>query len=175
MGPRGRDRVSRHALAMAGRTEEGIAQMRLGLSKWGSPGANALPILFASLGEMLAQHGNREEGLAAVADGLARTAQTGARMAEPELYRVKGELMMLERSDEDEAERCFRTASEIARGQGAMWWELRATVSLARLLKREGRAAEARKELAEIYGQFTEGFEFADLKDAKALLEELGS
>ncbi len=75
--------------------------------------------------------------------------------------------------DEAEAERCFRTAIDIARRQKARFFELRATTSLARLLKRQGKPAQARAMLAEIYGWFTEGFEFADLKDAKALLEEL--
>jgi predicted ATPase len=76
-------------------------------------------------------------------------------------------------SDVAEAERCFRTAIEIARRQSARSPELRATTSLARLLDEQGRREEARTTLAEIYGWFTEGFDTADLKDAKALLEEL--
>jgi predicted ATPase len=72
-------------------------------------------------------------------------------------------------------ERCFRTAIDIARRQKASFFELRATTSLARLLKRQGKTEEAHKMLSEIYGWFTEGFEFADLKDAKALLDELGA
>ncbi len=72
-----------------------------------------------------------------------------------------------------EAERCLRTAIHVARRQDARVFELRATVSLARLLKRQGSRAEARTMLAEIYGWFTEGFDTADLKDAKALLDEL--
>ena len=73
-----------------------------------------------------------------------------------------------------QAERRFRTAIEIARRQSAKWWELRATVSLASMLAKQGKRAEARAMLAEIYNWFTEGFDTADLKDAKALLEELG-
>ena len=72
-----------------------------------------------------------------------------------------------------EVEACLRKAIEIASGQSAKWWELRATVSLARLLRDTGRPNEARKMLDEIYNWFTEGFDTADLKDAKALLEEL--
>jgi tetratricopeptide (TPR) repeat protein len=161
------------ALAIAGRTEEGIAQMRQGISKWDLSGGGTLPIVFAALAEALSKQGNRAEGLAVVAEGLARAAQTGARIAEPEMHRVKGELTMLDSPDEAEAERCFRTAIDIARAQGARWWELRATTSLGRLLKRQGRTAEARNQLGEIYNWFTEGFEFADLKDAKALLDGL--
>ena len=77
------------------------------------------------------------------------------------------------RRDRAKAEQCFRTAIEIARRQSARSEELRATTSLARLLAKQGRRDEARTMLAEIYGWFTEGFDTADLKDAKALLDEL--
>jgi predicted ATPase len=80
---------------------------------------------------------------------------------------------MRDPSDEAEALRCFRTAIDIARGRKARLFELRATTSLARLLQRQGQRDEARALLSEIYNWFTEGFEFADLKDAKALLDEL--
>jgi predicted ATPase len=76
-------------------------------------------------------------------------------------------------ADDGQAERCFDAAIEIARRQKARFWELRATTSLARLLKRQGKRDEAREQLAEIYNWFTEGFDTADLKDAKALLDEL--
>ena len=72
-----------------------------------------------------------------------------------------------------EAENSFRRAIEIARTQSARMWELRATTSLARLLDEQGKRAEARELLAQLYGWFTEGFDTADLKDAKALLDEL--
>jgi len=75
----------------------------------------------------------------------------------------------------DEAERAFRTAIEIADQQAARSWELRATASLARLLAKQDRRDEARTMLAEIYNWFTEGFDTADLKDARALLEELNN
>jgi predicted ATPase len=78
-------------------------------------------------------------------------------------------------SDEAHAERSFRTAIDIARGQKARWWELRASVSLARLLKRQGKTEEARAMLSEIYNWFNEGFDTADLKEAKAHLDELNS
>ena len=71
------------------------------------------------------------------------------------------------------AEACFRKAIEIAHGQSAKWWELRSTNSLARLLAKQGKREEAREMLADVYNWFTEGFETADLKDAKALLDEL--
>jgi predicted ATPase len=91
-----------------------------------------------------------------------------------ELYRVKGELLLRQRiPDAPEAETCFRQALDIARRQQAKSLELRAAMSLARLWQRHGKRAEARELLAPIYGWFTEGFDTADLKDAKALLHEL--
>ena len=90
------------AIAIAGRTEEGIAQMRQGISKWDFSGA-LLPAIFASHAEALCGQGKRAEGLAAVAQGLARAALTGGRMSEAELYRVKGELAMIDPPDEAEA------------------------------------------------------------------------
>ena len=102
--------------------------------------------------------------------------RTGERHHAAELCRLKGELTLLgDPSAAVEAESCFREAIEVARSQSAKWWELRATVSLARLLVKRGRRDEARAMLAEIYGWFTEGFDTADLNDAKALLDELGT
>jgi adenylate cyclase len=75
--------------------------------------------------------------------------------------------------DEAEAERCFRIAIDIARRQKARFFELPATTSLARLLQRQGKRDEAHQMLSDIYNWFTDGFEFADLKEAKALLDEL--
>jgi predicted ATPase len=89
---------------------------------------------------------------------------------------MKGELLlMLDPPNSAEAEQCFRTAIEHSRKHRAKSWELRATISLARLLIKQRKRDQARAMLAEIYGWFTEGFDTADLKDAKALLEELGS
>ena len=90
----------------------------------------------------------------------------------PEILRLRGELR-LKQGDTELAEAGFREAIALARKMGAKAWELRATTSLARLLAKQGRRDEARAMLAEIYGWFTEGFDTADLKDAKALLDEL--
>ena len=92
------------------------------------------------------------------------------------MLRLKGEITLM--SDPPltaQAEKCFRDALEIARAQSARWWQLRTTTSLARLLRETGHRDEARAMLAEIYSWFTEGFDTADLKDARALLTELGS
>jgi predicted ATPase len=93
-----------------------------------------------------------------------------------DLHRLKGQLLLLQtRSNSEEAERLFRTAIDVARGQQAKSWELRAATSLSRLLASQHRRDEARTMLAEIYNWFTEGFDTADLKDAKALLDQLNS
>ena len=91
-----------------------------------------------------------------------------------ELHRLKGALLLsLSDGNESEAEACFKNAIEIARGQSAKSFELRAAMGLARLWQDEGKQAEARDLLAPVYGWFTEGFDTADLKDAKALLDDL--
>jgi predicted ATPase len=118
--------------------------------------------------------GRFEDAVVIVDEELARIERSGARSEAAELYRLKGEAILgRDSSATAEAEKCFRSAIEIAESQSAKWWELRATVSLAGLLRDTGRRDEARTMLAEIYGWFTEGFDTADLKDAKALLEEL--
>jgi len=98
------------------------------------------------------------------------------RFYEAEIYRLKGELVLRQdHSNVAEAHSCFQRAVEIARNQSAKSLELLATMSLARLLDKQGKRDESRAMLAEIYGWFTEGFDTADLKDAKALLNELSA
>jgi predicted ATPase len=126
---------------------------------------------------MLAQSyqrlGRHDEALAIFAQALAHVERSGEMLDTAEILRLKGELLLARDGLPAEAERWFRAAIELARAQQARWWELRATASLARLLRDTGRNDEARRMLAEIYGWFTEGFDTADLKDAKALLDEL--
>jgi predicted ATPase len=162
------------ALIAQGRYEEGIAGLRRGSSAWratgGTPHAGHLCLLAYGLGKAR----RPEEGLQVLEEGFASVAKTGEQLPSPWLHRVKGELLLAQNpSDVAEAEQCFRTAIEIARRQSARMAELRVTTSLARLLAKQGRRDEARTILAEIYGWFTEGFDTADLKDAKALLDEL--
>jgi predicted ATPase len=87
----------------------------------------------------------------------------------------KASCLRQDHSNATEAQNCFQRAIEIARKQSGKSWELRAATSLARLLDKQGHRDEARAMLADIYGWFTEGFDTADLKDAKALLDELGA
>ena len=109
-----------------------------------------------------------------VSEELARVHDTGERYYEAELNRVKVELLLMQTvANEEQAESCFREAIKIALGQEAKSLELRAAMSLSRRWQRQGKKAEARQLLEDIYGWFTEGFDTADLKAAKALLEEL--
>jgi predicted ATPase len=161
-------------MVTAQQEEGGIAEMRRSLSSFTKTQGALVPLFIALLGDCYARLEHHQEGLSAIDEGLARAAETGERMAEAELHRVKGELLIIrDPADDGQAERCFRAAIEIARRQKARFWELRATTSFARLLKSQGKSEEARSMLTEIYNWFTEGFEFTDLKDAKALLDGL--
>jgi predicted ATPase len=118
--------------------------------------------------------GQSEKGLAMLNQALTEIERTGEKVDQAEILRLKGETLLIQHpGTNDQAEVCFRAALEVARAQEAKWWELRATVSLARLLASQGRRDEAHAILAAIYNWFTEGFDTADLKDAKALLDEL--
>ena len=126
------------------------------------------------LAEAYGQAGQAEEGLAVLAEALAHVDTTGERLCAAEVYWLKGELLLQQTiPDGVQAETCLHQALDIARHQQAKSWELRAAVSLARLWQRQGKRTEARQLLAEVYGWFTEGFDTADLQEARALLEAL--
>jgi predicted ATPase len=111
-----------------------------------------------------------------LAEALTTVQKTGERLYEAELHRLTGELLLTQegtRQKREEAEQHFDEALAIARRQQAKSLELRAAMSLARLWQRQGKCAAAHQMLAEIYGWFTEGFDTADLQEAKTLLEEL--
>ena len=132
------------------------------------------PHPWASLAETYRKAGRIDDALQAVAEGLKQAQATLARFNEAELYRLKGELLLAGANPgSEDAERCFRQALEIARRQSAKSLELRAATSLSRLLQRQGKREEARRLLTEVYAWFTEGFDTADLKDARALLDAL--
>jgi class 3 adenylate cyclase/tetratricopeptide (TPR) repeat protein len=162
------------ALSAQGRHEEGVAMMRRGISAYrttgGTPNIWSLCLLASGLGKL----GQPQEGLQVVEEGLVSVAKTGLQLDIPILHHTKGELLLLVQSPSNApAELCFRTAIEIARRLSARSMELRATTSLARLLAKQGRRADARLVLGDIYSWFTEGFDTADLKAAKALLDQL--
>jgi serine/threonine protein kinase/predicted ATPase len=159
--------------------EEGINLMWQGLNAYRSLGTGMqLHHYLGLLAELCERGGKIKEGLEAVAEGLEDVNKSGEGYYEAELYRIKGELALKksgvqDKTKQDEAERCFRQAIDISRSQKAKSWELRAVMSLSRLLRKQDKKPEARQMLAEVYGWFTEGFDTPDLKEAKALLKEL--
>ena len=163
------------ALTAQGQGEEGIAQMCQGLAAFRATGAElARPYYLALLGEAYGELGQTGEGLKVLAKALATTHKTGEQFCAAELHRLRGKLLLACSAEPHaEAEACFQQALTIARRQQAKSWELRAATSLSRLWQQQGKRAEARGLLAPIYGWFTEGFDTADLQEAKALLEEV--
>jgi len=170
------DSLQGWALARQGRGEVGIAQIRRGLATFQATGAaHDMPYQLALLAEAYETVGQIEEGLNAVDEALAAAHVAGGCYYEAELYRLKGELLLTRGKGVAavEAEACFHQAIEVTRRQSARSLELRAVMSLSRLWERQGKRAEARQVLAEIYDWFTEGFDTPDLREAKALLDEL--
>ena len=162
------------ALAEQGAVGAGLAQMRQGLAAWQATGARVRPSSLTLLAGVYGQAGQPEEGLHMLAEAQAVAQATGERFWEAELVRRKGELLLMLATDHQaEAETCFHQAIEIARRQEAQSWELRAAMSLSRLWQHQGKRAAAYDLLAPVYGWFTEGFDTADLQDAKALLDAL--
>jgi predicted ATPase/class 3 adenylate cyclase len=163
-------------LAAAGRAEDGSAVIRRGLADYRATGAELFSPYFLAL--LADAHGRADQaaiGLSLLADTLDGVGRTGVRWIEAELHRLQGELRLaLPEPDQSEAEACFLRAMAIAREQQAKLWELRAATSVGRLRAEQGRRGEAHDLLAPLYNWFTEGFDTADLQDAKALLDELG-
>ena len=160
------------ALAAQGEAVEAIAQLRAA-GKQGSVTLLVLkPYALALLSTTQAQVGDHAAALETIAEALAASEESGARWWEAEIHRLKG-LVLLSRHDPEASEACFAHSTEIARRQNARSLELRASTSLARLWRDQGKRTEARDLLAPIYDWFTEGFDTPDLKEAKALLEQL--
>jgi adenylate cyclase len=163
------------ALAMQGQGEAGIAQMRQSGSAYRTTGGQlGRPRQLANLAEAYGKAGQSDEGLAVLAEALALVDKNEDRWYEAELHRLKGELLLAQSPNNHiEAESCFHQALSIAQSQQAKSLELRAATSLSRLWQQQGKRAEARQLLAEVYGWFTEGFDTKDLQEAKALLDTL--
>jgi class 3 adenylate cyclase/predicted ATPase len=159
----------------AGQAQEGVEQIKQGLRANRAMGAELWrPYLLALLAEAHGTIGEPEAGLMALAEALTRADTTGERWYESEIYRLKGELLLQQHTDNQaESEHCFQQAISIARSQQAKSWELRASTSLARLWQQQGKRQEAINLLAPVYHWFTEGFDTADLQEAKALLDAL--
>ena len=155
----------------------GIERMRRNLSELRAAGFEVAAAYHLALtATALGKAEQFDEALRTIDESFPIIERTGARNCQAEVHRLKGELLLAQRaSNAAEAEKCFRTAIEIARKQHAKSWELRATTSLARLLAKQRKRDKARAMLAEIYKRFTEGLDTPDLIEAKALLEELSA
>jgi predicted ATPase len=163
------------ALAGEGDEERAIAEIIEGGNTYRALGAQGYRSgILAGVLEPLLKMGRTDEGEKVLNEALEDVENRGERYCEARLYSLKGELMRIRHSD-PEAERSFRMAIRIAQSQGAKSFELGATANLARLLAKQGRRDEAHAMLANVYNWFTEGFDTTDLKDAKALLDELGA
>jgi tetratricopeptide (TPR) repeat protein len=163
------------ALAEMGQFNRAIDEMEAGIGTLRNiGGAPRLDYYTAILAQTYAKIGLTEKALKMLNESLAHIERTGEKVDQAEMFRLRGELLlMLDPASTAEAENCFRLALEVASTQEAKWWELRATMSLARLLRDSDRSDEARIMLSEIYNWFTEGFDLPDLIEAKALLDEL--
>jgi predicted ATPase len=190
------------AQAELGQAREGLAQIQQGLTLWQANGQQlGKPFWLALLGEQYAKVGEVEEGLRVIAEALTIAQTRGLSVWEAELHRLQGEFLLRQAAGgEDksspaaprrsartvvrvtdpsplctEAETCFRRALDVARRQQAKSLELRADVSLSRLWRQQGKRQDARQRLEESYQWFTEGFDTADLKEARDLLAQLAS
>ena len=161
--------------------ESGIVEMRQGLAAFRATGAECLRPYYLALLTQLHDHaGQVQEGLNLLSEAQAVVDRNGELWWQAEIYRLKGELIIKQcgaagsqAEKQMEAETYFHRALDVARRQSARSFELRATLSLARLWQKQGKGAEARSMLAEIYGWFTEGFGTADLRKARTLLGEM--
>jgi predicted ATPase len=162
-------------LAEQGAVDQAIPRIREGVTKWTRLGRTfLLPYGLAFLAQGLVRHGDQAAALAALREGLALADVTGEHFWDAELHRLTGTVLLAE-NKLDEGQASLQHAIHIAQAQQAKSLELRATTSLARLWRDQGKRAEARDLLAPVYGWFTEGFDTLDLKEAKALLDELSS
>jgi predicted ATPase len=163
------------ALAMQGQSEEGMAQVRQGIAAWRATGAVLhIPYFCTLLADVSAHLGHTADGLQALTEAHTLVGQHEERYWEAEVCRLRGVLLLRQPgTSQAEAEAWLQRALDVARRQGAKSLALRAAMSLSRLWHQQGKRAEARELLAPIYSWFTEGFDTADLQDARALLDEL--
>jgi predicted ATPase len=163
------------SLTLPGQGEEGITQMRDGLEALRATGGQVrLPYYLSLMAESSGQAGHVEAGLLLLDEALTQVEKTEERWRVAELYRLKGDLLLQQNVlDVSQAENYFHQALDMARQQQAKALELRTAMSLGRLWQQQGKGPEAREMLTDITSWFTEGWDTADLQDAKALLEEL--
>ena len=163
------------ARAHRGDVHAGIADIRESMERRSSIGMGAVwPWYFAVLAEVQGLAGQVEDGMSSLEEALGWVERNDERLYEAEVHRIRGELLLAQHiPDPQRAESCFQQALTVARGQQGKSWELRAAMSMARMWLQQKRSDEARQLLAPVYDWFTEGFDTADLIEAKALLDAL--
>jgi predicted ATPase len=161
------------ALIGQGAVDEAIARIREGVTRWTRLGHTLLlPYGLAFLAEGLERHGDRTAARAALQEGLNTAVATGEHLWDAELHRLTGTVLLAE-NKLNEGEASLQQAIRIAQSQKAKSLELRAARDLARLWGEQGRRTEGRDLVAQVYSWFTEGFDTVDMKEAKALLDQL--
>jgi tetratricopeptide (TPR) repeat protein len=163
------------ALAQSGQQGKGIVHLEEGTKAARAAGTGYDVLHLGAFAEAYGKTGRGAEGLKLIEEALVAVGDSGQRPNEPELHRIKGELLLvLDGTDPREAKGCFRDAIEKAQSHAAKSGELRATISLARLLRDTGRRAEAHTILADIYNWLTEGFDTADFEGSQGLARRIG-
>jgi predicted ATPase len=162
-------------LALTGKAAEAVQTITSGLAAYRSTGATLfMPLYLPYLARASAELGQFDNAWRRIGEAVAAVETTKERLFEADMHRLAGEIaLMLPSPDEAKAEAYFEPALAVARQQQAKSWELRASMSMARLWRDKGKPQQARELLAPVYGWFTEGFDTLDLKEAKALLGEL--
>jgi predicted ATPase len=164
-------------LALTGKAVDAIPAITSAITAWRSTGATMwMPLYLPFLATAYADLGQFDYAWRCIKEAITAVETTGDKWCEAEVNRVAGEIALLSPEPEKaKADAHFDRALSVARKQQAKSWELRAAMSLARLWRDQGKPQQARELLAPVYGWFTEGFETLDLKEAKALLEELAA
>jgi predicted ATPase len=164
-------------LALTAKASDAVDVLTSGIAAWRSTGATAyMPWFLSNLAKAHADLSQFDDAWRCVGESMTATETTKERWCEAEVHRIAGEIALMgPQNDSAKAEAYFNRALAVARQQQAKSWELRASISLARLWRDQGKVQQARELLAPVYGWFTEGFDTRDLKEAKALLEELSA
>jgi predicted ATPase len=163
--------------ALTGRDLDAVQMITAGITARRSTGATLnVPLSVSYLAKAYADLGKFDDAWRCIGEALTAIETTKEKWCEADTHRIAGEIaLMLPEPDAAKAEAYFERALSVSRQQQAKSWELRAAMSLARLWRDQGKVQQARELLAPVYGWFTEGFDTRDLKEAKALLEELGA
>ena len=166
-----------NVLALTGRASDATDMLISGIAAFRTTGSTLwLPLYLPRLARAHAELGQFEEAWRCIGEAMTAVETTKEKWCEAEVHRVAGEIALKSpEPDAAKAEAYFERALSVARAQEAKSWELRAATSMTQLWRDQGKRDEAHDLLAPIYGWFTEGFDMLDLKEAKALIDELGA